>query len=137
MPEGLSPMEAEEHRKHLGHRATHSGGRQSRTVQISEAVVLALVTITAAWSGFAAAKWGTESRLQLAAASTARTQANRAEYTALSFGISTRPRSSCFRVSSSGRVKAFLLAGVCWAGLRRACGASPSGFAWRPDCGLR
>ena len=51
-------------------------------LQVSEAVVLALVTLTAAWSGFAAAKWGTESRLQLAAASSARTEANRAFFTA-------------------------------------------------------
>ncbi len=41
-----------------------------------------MVTLTAAWSGFAAAQWGTESRLQLAAASSARTEANRAAYEA-------------------------------------------------------
>jgi hypothetical protein len=51
-------------------------------LQICEAVVLAAVTLTAAWSGFAAAKWGTESRLELAAAATARTEANRAVFSA-------------------------------------------------------
>ncbi len=44
--------------------------------------MLAAVTLTVAWSGFAAAKWGTESRLELAAASTARTEANRATFSA-------------------------------------------------------
>ncbi len=53
-------------------------GRHGRILQICEAAVLAAVTLTAAWSGFAAAKWGTESRLELAAASTARSEANRA-----------------------------------------------------------
>lgn len=82
MPEGLTLLEAhrelQRHERHAG----RIGGRWGRTVQISEALVLALVTLTAAWSGFAAAKWVTKSRLQLAAASTVRTQANRANYTA-------------------------------------------------------
>ena len=51
-------------------------------LQICEAAVLAAVTLTAAWSGFAAAKWGTESRLELATASTVRTEANRAAFSA-------------------------------------------------------
>jgi hypothetical protein len=84
VPEGLSPQEAHHEVQHHEHHAVRIGGRHGRTLQISEAVVLALVTVTAAWSGFAAAEWGTESRLQLAAASTARTEANRAEYTAQS-----------------------------------------------------
>jgi hypothetical protein len=37
-----------------------------------------MVALLAAWSGFAAAKWSTESRLLLSQASTARTEANRA-----------------------------------------------------------
>jgi len=84
VPEGLSAEEAHHELQHHEHHAVRIGGRHGRTLQISEAVVLALVTVTAAWSGFAAAEWGTESRLQLAAASTARTEANRAEYTAQS-----------------------------------------------------
>lgn len=84
MPEGWSPEAAEKGLERHEHLAAQNRGRHARALQISEAVLLALVTITAAWSGFAAAKWGTESRLQLAAASTARTEANRAEYTALS-----------------------------------------------------
>ncbi len=62
--------------------APRSADRRGRAIQIAEALVLALVTLTAAWTGFAAAKWGTESRLQLAAASASRTEANRAEYSA-------------------------------------------------------
>ena len=34
-------------------------------MQIREALLLSLVTIAAAWSGYAAAKWGTESRMEL------------------------------------------------------------------------
>jgi hypothetical protein len=81
--EGLSAAEAHKELKHHAEHAVPADGSHGRALQIAEAVVLALVTITAAWSGFAAAKWGTESRLQLAAASTANTQANRADLTAL------------------------------------------------------
>ncbi len=77
MPEGLSPAEAHKELQHHEH-APRLAGRHGRILQICEAAVLAVVTLTAAWSGFAAAKWGTESRLELAAASTARTEANRA-----------------------------------------------------------
>jgi len=84
VPEGLSPHEAHKSLEHHERHAATVEGTRGRALQIAEAVVLALVTLTAAWSGFAAAKWGTESRLQLAAASSARTEANRAEYTALS-----------------------------------------------------
>lgn len=82
MSDGLSPLEADKERVAHEHHGARIGGRHGRVLQITEAVVLSLVTVTAAWSGFAAAKWGTESRVQLAAASTARTEANRAEYAA-------------------------------------------------------
>jgi hypothetical protein len=49
---------------------------------IIEALLLAVVAVLAAWSGFASAKWGTHSSLELAKASAARTQANRAAYQA-------------------------------------------------------
>jgi hypothetical protein len=60
------------------------GSRHSRTVQIGEALLLSLVTIAAAWSGYAAAKWGTESRIELAQAATLRNLATRADLAALS-----------------------------------------------------
>jgi hypothetical protein len=82
MPEGLSATEANKELQHHQHFARSIEGRHGRILQISEAVVLALVTLTAAWSGYAAAKWNTESRLELAAASTPRAEANRAYYDA-------------------------------------------------------
>lgn len=81
MPEGLSPAEAHKELQHHEH-SPRLEGRRGRILQICEAAVLAAVTLTAAWSGFAAAKWGTESRLELAAASTARSEANRAVFSA-------------------------------------------------------
>jgi len=50
----------------------------SRWLAITEAVVLAVVAVLAAWSGFAAARFSTESRLALARASTTRAEANAA-----------------------------------------------------------
>jgi hypothetical protein len=57
--------------------------RHDRSISIVEAVLLSVVTLTAAWSGYSAAKWGTESSLQLAKASATRTEANRAYQEAL------------------------------------------------------
>jgi hypothetical protein len=86
MPEGLSPIEVgrelHEHTKEPHH--PEGGNRHSRTVQIGEALLLSLVTIAAAWSGYAAAKWGTESRIELAQAATLRNLATRADLSALS-----------------------------------------------------
>ena len=59
--------------------------RQDRALSIGEAVLLSIVTIVAAWSGYSAAKWGTESSLALAQASTTRTKANRAFQESVSF----------------------------------------------------
>jgi hypothetical protein len=89
MPEGLSPIEAgkklHEHNTQPHDPAPATGGdRHSRIVQIGEALLLSLVTIAAAWSGYAAAKWGTESRLELAQAATLRNLATRADLEALS-----------------------------------------------------
>ena len=76
---GLGPAEVgekiAEHREHSMHQ--EPTGRD-RTVTIIEAALLAMVALMAAWSGFASAKWSTESRLQLAEASAARSEGNRA-----------------------------------------------------------
>jgi hypothetical protein len=69
VPEGLS---AAEHSKHAG-----GHDRHDRAISIGEALLLSIVTIVAAWSGYSAAKWGTESSLALAEASATRTKANR------------------------------------------------------------
>lgn len=80
--EGLSPIEVG---KEIGEHAKHDHVAHDRLVSIAEAILLAVVTVVAAWSGFSAAKWGTESSLNLAKASATRTQANRAYQTALTF----------------------------------------------------
>ena len=58
--------------------------QHERRLEIVEAVLLALVAVLAAYSGYAAAKWSTESRLDLAHASTAHTQASTHELAAMS-----------------------------------------------------
>jgi hypothetical protein len=79
VPEGLSATEVgKEIGEHAEHAGAHPGGRRHQLVSIAEAVLLSVVTLTAAWSGYSAAKWGTESTLKLAKASATRTKANRA-----------------------------------------------------------
>ena len=92
MGEGLDPIEvgkklhehgeAERERteKEGGH--GESGKRHGQIVQICEAVLLALVTVTAAWAGYSASKWGTASRVDIARASTLGNLATRDDLTA-------------------------------------------------------
>ena len=75
MSEGLSAAEVGQEIAKHGHEE-HS--HRDRALTIAEAIVLSLVTLLAAWSGYSAAKWGTESRLRLSEASATRTKANRA-----------------------------------------------------------
>jgi hypothetical protein len=78
MGESLSPVEvAHEAHRHSSHGSGHetpSGHR--RILQIIEAALLAGVTILAAWSGFAAASYGTDSRVAFAASARADTDAD-------------------------------------------------------------
>jgi hypothetical protein len=89
VPEGLSATEAgdkiAEHAKHEAE--LEGGGRHDRRISIAEAVLLSIVTIVAAWAGYSAAKWGTESSLNLAKASATRVKANRAFQEALTFRV--------------------------------------------------
>ncbi len=94
MPEGLSPQEVGKeiagHAEESDRKDSHE--RRDRIVSILEAVLLAVVALLAAWSGYAAAKWSTESRVGLAEAAAERTKANRANLEALelrSFDSST------------------------------------------------
>ena len=93
MAEGLAPGEvAGEISRHKQHTAEHEGGhggsaddegrQHDRVLSIIEAVLLAIVALLAAYTGFASAKWGTESSLRFATASAARTEANRASLNA-------------------------------------------------------
>jgi hypothetical protein len=87
VPEGLSAAEVgkeiAEQKKHAEHSEHEKTDRQERWLSIVEAVVLSVVALLAAYSGFAAAKWSTESSVSLARASALRTKANRADLEAL------------------------------------------------------
>ena len=84
MPEGLSANEVG--KEIAGHRC-HSTGppetKHDRRISIAEAVLLSVVAVVAAYSGYAAAKWSTEGSLSLAQASATRTKANRAQVNAV------------------------------------------------------
>ena len=78
MPEGLSASEVG---KEIGQHARHANPHEQRDrlISITEAVLLSVVALLAAWSGYAAAKWSTESRVELATASSLRIEASRAD----------------------------------------------------------
>ncbi|MGZ6639497.1 MAG: hypothetical protein ACXVII_42540, partial [Solirubrobacteraceae bacterium] len=63
MPEGLSAAEVgKEIAEHKKHAATDQhDDHHDRWLSIVEALLLSLVAVLAAYSGYAAAKWGTES----------------------------------------------------------------------------
>jgi hypothetical protein len=80
--EGLSASEVGkeigEHKKHAAEHA-EAEDRRDRLLSVTEALLLSFVAVLAAYSGYAAAKWSTESSVSLAKASAARTKANRAQ----------------------------------------------------------
>jgi len=93
MSEGLNPIEVgkklhehgeAEHEETAKDRHDEAKDRHSRIVQICEAVLLALVTVTAAWAGYSAARWGTESRVDIAQASSLGNLATRDDLSAIS-----------------------------------------------------
>jgi hypothetical protein len=85
--DGLGEVAGEisRHRKHTVDRQEEHGSEDEeqgerhhdRTLSIVEAVMLAVVALLAAYTGFASAKWATASSVRLAGASAARTEANR------------------------------------------------------------
>jgi hypothetical protein len=84
MPEGLSASEVgkeiSEHREHAAeHDARTDHDRRQHWMSIAEAALLSIVALLAAWSGYSAAKWGTESSLSLAKASSTRVKASVAQ----------------------------------------------------------
>jgi hypothetical protein len=91
VPEG--GLSAEEAGKELSEHAKHARGHgheqhhHDRLITIAEAVMLAVVTLVAAWSGYSAAKWGTESSLHLAKASAIRTKSTKAYQQSLSYRV--------------------------------------------------
>jgi len=83
VPEALSASEAGKAvSEHAQHAATHDGGRHGREhrherlIPIAEGVLLAVVTLVAAWTGYSAAKWEGKSSIELAKAASSRTQAS-------------------------------------------------------------
>ena len=89
MPEALSATEVgNKISEHAEHEAEHdSRDRKDKRISIAEAVVLSIVTIIAAWAGYSAAKWGTESSLNLAKASATRVKANRVFQEGLTYRV--------------------------------------------------
>jgi hypothetical protein len=89
VPEGLSAAEIGGEIREHAHRSGggHHPGGHERAIAISEALLLSVVAIVAAWSGYSAAKWGTESSLKLAKASATRTEANRAFQQSLTYRV--------------------------------------------------
>jgi hypothetical protein len=83
--EGLSAAEVGQEISKHAHEQSH--GHRDRALVVVEAAVLSIVTLLAAWSGYAAAKWSTESRLKLSEASATRTDANRAFQESLTFRV--------------------------------------------------
>ena len=78
MPEGLSASEVgKEIGGHAKHASVHE--QRDRLISITEAVLLSVVALLAAWSGYAASKWSTESRIELATASSDRIEAGQAD----------------------------------------------------------
>jgi hypothetical protein len=57
MPEATSNVEFAQKIHEQGHHHSSSGDRRSQWVEIVEAVVLAIVAVATAWSGYQAAKW--------------------------------------------------------------------------------
>ena len=139
MAEGLSPSEVgkeiaehHEHTEHAGgeHAAgEHDAGehaRAHRRIAIVEAVLLSIVALIAAWAGYSAAKWGTDSSLSLAKASSARSRASADEIQAIQ--IRTLESVSFNAVETayiSGNVRAFRLTER-----RLRPGYKPAFFAW-------
>ncbi len=113
MPEGLSAgevgKEIAEHAKERGPQERQE--RHDRLVSIAEAVLLSVVALLAAWSGYAAAKWSTESRVGLAEASSARSEANRANLDAVDLrNFDSSTFEAWFAAFSAGNREAMALA---------------------------
>jgi hypothetical protein len=112
---GEAAKEIREHAEHTQHAEHHGhdGGPagHGRLIPIVEAVILSVVAIVAAWSGYSAAKWNTESSLHLAKASATRSKATRAylESVTLRVGDSTS-FNAWFGAYTAGRLHAAAIA---------------------------
>lgn len=75
MPEATSNVEFAHKIHEHGHHTSSSGDKRERWVEILEAVVLAIVAVMTAWSGYQAAKWDAKSATDYALASSRNVQA--------------------------------------------------------------
>ena len=75
------PLSATEIGKEISAHARHAGlddhTRRHQVILIVEAVLLSIVTLTAAWSGYSAAKWEGASEIHLSDAASIESRANR------------------------------------------------------------
>ena len=91
--------------------ADHDDDHNDRWLSIVEAVLLSLVAVLAAYSGYAAAKWSTESSVTLAKASAERTKANRADTEAIvTRTLDSASFNAWFTAFTAGNAKAERLA---------------------------
>ena len=85
--------------------------RRDKLLSISEAILLSLVALLAGWSGFAAATWSTEQRVDLAAALSGRTNAGRANLESLSLrNFDSSTFNAWFAAYTAGNQEAMALA---------------------------
>ena len=114
MPEALSPTEVgKEIADHGEHHQEHAGGHggHERWLSIAEAVLLSVVALLAAWSGYSAAKWDSEASLSIAEASAARAQANRDDIEAVQIRTLDSVRfNAAFAAYATSNAKLFRLA---------------------------
>jgi hypothetical protein len=113
VPEGLSAAEVgKEIGSHKTHAAADEGhGAHDRWLSIVEALLLSLVAVLAAYSGYAAAKWSTESSVTLATASAERAKANRADTEAIvTRTLDSASFNAWFTAFTAGNAKAQQLA---------------------------
>jgi len=115
MPESLSAAEVgkelEEHREH--HREHHAQGHSGheRWLSIAEAVLLSIVALMAAWSGYSAAQWDSQSSFSIAESTTARAEGNRASIEATQISTLDAVRfNTAFAAYSLHNTKLFHLA---------------------------
>jgi hypothetical protein len=126
--EGLSAAEVgKEIGEHSEHSARTDGQeRRDRLLSVTEALLLSVVAVLAAYSGYAAAKWSTESSVSLAKASAARTKANRADGESLQLRtLDSVSFNAWFTAFTAGNINAQRLAAR-----RLRPGYRPGFYAW-------
>src|SRR5262245_29144515 len=83
MAQGPAATEVGQEIGQLEARARDSGDPRDHRLSVAEAVLLSVVALLAAWSGYAAAHWSTKSRVQLIESAVLKTNGNCAQIEAL------------------------------------------------------